>query len=117
MTEETKSTIAKAVDVTKYQSWKWAGALFMKPKEDAEGNLHMAVDFTKLQKLVSLIMSVILFVVIIVYSLIKAQVLDGVATDPVSPGLYHMFWGTLGMNAVNMAAGAYFGKNNGNGKA
>lgn len=110
MTDETKTTIAKAVDVTKHQSWKWFGALIMKPKEDGSGGMSMAVDFTKLQKLISLLMAVTLFVVIVVYSLAKAQMLDGAATDPVSPGLYNMFWGTLGMNAVNMAAGAYFGK-------
>jgi hypothetical protein len=111
MSEETKTGI-------KHQSWKWVGALFMKPKKDADGNSHMAVDFTKVQKLVSLLMALVLFIVIVIVSLAKSQIMadTGVATDPVSPGLYNMFWGTLAMNGVNMVAGAYYGKGNGNGK-
>jgi len=110
MTEETKSKINKVVETTKHHSWKWFGALVMKPKADANGEIHMAVDFTKLQKLVSLIMAIVLFIIIITYSLVKAEIVDSVAIDPISSGLYNLFWGTLGMNAVNMAAGAYFGK-------
>lgn len=115
MTEETKGKIAKVVDVTKHQSWKWLGSLIMKPKNDAAGNSHMAVDFTKLQKLVSLIMAITLFVVIVVVNLMKSTIMvdTGMATDPVSPGLYNMFWGTLAMNGVNMLAGAYYGKSKG----
>jgi tetrahydromethanopterin S-methyltransferase subunit E len=94
--------------------WKWMGALIMKPKSDGNGGTHMAVDFTKLQKLVSLMMSVALFVVIIVLCLVRSQMLEsGVVSDPVPAPLLQMFWGTLGMNGVNMAAGAYFGKKNG----
>ena len=112
MTEETKGKIAKATEFTKHQSWKWLGALIMKPKKDADGNSHMAVDFTKLQKLVSLVMAIALFIVIVIVSLVKSTILAdaGIATDPVSPGLYNMFWGTLAMNGVNMMAGAYYGK-------
>lgn len=112
MTDETKSKFAKVVDVTKHQSWKWLGALIMKPKKDADGNSHMAIDFTKVQKLISLVMAIVLFIVIVIVNLAKSTILadTGAATDPVSPGLYNMFWGTLAMNGVNMMTSAYYGK-------
>ena len=112
MTDKTKRKIVKVAEFTKHQSWKWLGALIMKLKKDADGNSHMAVDFTKLQKLISLVMAVVLFIVIVIVSLIKSTILvdTGMATEPVSPGLYNLFWGTLAMNGVNVVAGAYYGK-------
>jgi len=119
MTEETKSKLTAAADATKHQAWKWLGALVMSTKENAQGEKHLAVSLTKVQKLVSIIMGVVLFVVMVVLWVVKPEAVAETATvtDPIPDSMLYTLWGLLGLQGVNMAAGAYYGKGNGNGSS
>jgi len=104
------------LEATKHHSWKWLGALVMKPKQDAEGNVHLAVSSTKLQKVAALLMAVVLFAVMVVLWIVKTELaVDGAGVvDPIPDSMEHSLWVLLGWNGTNMAAGAYAYRN-GNG--
>jgi len=93
--------------------WRWLGALILKPKLNATGEIDLAVSFTKLQKLVSLILAVILFGFMLFLWIARTSVLDtGVVVDPIPPSMSRCLWVLLGVTSANMVAGAiaYRGK-------
>jgi len=110
--EKTESKLTAVADATKHQAWKWLGALIMTTKTNAEGEKHLAVSLTKLQKLVSIIMGVVLFVVMIILWVVKPEAVAETATvtDPIPNSMLYTLWGLLGLQGVNMAAGAYYGR-------
>lgn len=113
MSEETKFKIAAAAQATKHEAWRWLGALIMRPKTDAQGNTHLAVSLTKLQKLLSIVMACVLFAVMVVLWIVKPEAVVETAsvTDPIPASMMNAFWALLGLTGVNMTAGAIAFKN------
>ena len=96
----------KVLETTKHQSWKWLGALVMKPKTNAKGETHLAVSLTKVQKAITLLMAVILFTAMMVLWLVKPEALAGGVTDPIPGSMINTFWALLGLGGVQMVSGA-----------
>jgi hypothetical protein len=112
MTDETKSKITAVVDGTKHHAWKWLGALIMEPKEDGNGGTTMAVSMSKLQKLTSLAMAVVLFAVMLGLWVAKPETVAETAsvTDPIPDSMLYTLWGLLGFAGVNQIASAMASK-------
>jgi hypothetical protein len=100
--------LAKLVEGTKHHTWKWLGALILKPKDDGKGGTSLAVSLTKVQKLLALAMSCALFVAMLVLWIAKPELVTETqtVTDPIPSSMLMAFYALLGINGAYMTAGA-----------
>jgi hypothetical protein len=108
MTQQTKQAM-------KHHAWKWVGSLVMDLKTDSNGKTHLAVSLSKLQKLLSLVMAVALFVTMLFMWTLRSEVVAdaGTVTDPIPDSMLYTLWGLLGLTGANQFASALVKKSNG----
>ena len=108
MTEVTKGIVTSMVDGTKYQSWKWIGALIMVPKTTADGETHLAVSLTKVTKILIIGMIMTIFIAMLSMWVTRPEVMAEAAkvTDPIPDSMVNVFWGLLTLTGVGFGAGA-----------
>ena len=89
-----------------HHTWKWLGSLVMEPKTDGDGDTHMAVSLSKMQKLLSLLMAIALFITMLVLWIVKPEMVNGVVTDPIPDSMLYTFYGLAGVASANQLASA-----------